>query len=240
MTARDLIKGSMRLIGVLASGEQPSASEAADALASLNSLIDSWRTKRLLVYSVLPETFSLVAGKKKYTMGPGGDFDTVRPVRVELAKFIYSQIGTPGPGPLHLSLEIINVDQYNAFIVPDTQSPIPMWVYIDDAFPLRNVYFYTVPNMVNSVELFTWKQLTGFPNLDADISLPPGYEKALRYALAMELAPEYGTSPSDVVVSTAATARADVMSSNNTYVPLLQADAALIANKGGFNYLTGE
>ena len=63
MTVRDLINGSFRLLGTLASGEQATAAEAADALASLNSLLDSWKLEALLVYAILPQTFPLVGGK---------------------------------------------------------------------------------------------------------------------------------------------------------------------------------
>lgn len=42
-TARDLITMSLRTLGVLHSGETPSAEEADDALDTLNQLMNSWR-----------------------------------------------------------------------------------------------------------------------------------------------------------------------------------------------------
>jgi len=42
-TARDVINRSLRILGVLASGEAATASEANDALVALNSMIDSWQ-----------------------------------------------------------------------------------------------------------------------------------------------------------------------------------------------------
>lgn len=41
-TARDLITMSLRSIGVLHSGETPSAEEANDGLATLNQMLNSW------------------------------------------------------------------------------------------------------------------------------------------------------------------------------------------------------
>ena len=38
-TAGDIIKGSLRLIGQLAEGEEPSADTAQDSLASINQMI---------------------------------------------------------------------------------------------------------------------------------------------------------------------------------------------------------
>ena len=45
-TANDQINGALRLLGVLAEGETPSAATSQDALAALNQMIDSWNTER--------------------------------------------------------------------------------------------------------------------------------------------------------------------------------------------------
>lgn len=237
MTARDLIKGSLRLLGVLASGENPSAEEAQDALFSLNSLLDSWRNERLMVYAVVPETFSLVGNQKSYTLGPGGDWDTDRPVRIDRVQFNYTQGGEPVP--LNLNVEIIDLDQYNAFVVPNTASPIPLWVYPNDDFPLRRLFFYTVPTLAESVDVYSWKMLESFASLDAEVALPPGYEKALRFGLACDLAAEFGTAPSELVLAGAQEAKEGIKSVNNRS-PLMAVDSALIAHGGGFDWLIGE
>ena len=43
-TAGDIINGSLRLLGVLAEGETPSADTSQDALRAMNQMIDSWNT----------------------------------------------------------------------------------------------------------------------------------------------------------------------------------------------------
>ncbi len=50
-TANEQINGALRLLGVLAEGETPSAETSQDALAALNQMIDSWNTERLSVFS---------------------------------------------------------------------------------------------------------------------------------------------------------------------------------------------
>jgi hypothetical protein len=45
---------------------------------------------------------------------------------------------------------------------------------------------------VNFLELWVWRLLTQFSSLNESVEFPPGYEKALRYALAAQLAIEYG------------------------------------------------
>ena len=235
MTALDLIKGSLRLIGAIAAGEEPNNAEAQDALASLNSLIESWQNDRLMVYAVLPQTFTLVPGKWAYTLGPKGDFDTPRPVKIEKCSLLYGN----GPQQLNLPVRLVDVDEYNRFIVPEVQSPIPTALYVDSNFPLRTLHFYPVPSTTNQVQLYTWQPVEEFAALTTVLALPPGYERAMRYALACELAPEYGVDPiPEAVVYGAKSARAK-LKSINAPSPLLNTDPALHSG-GGFNYLTGE
>ena len=85
MTGRDLVSASLRLIGVVASGETPASSEATDGLSALNLLISSWSTDGLLIYAITAETpLTLTAGDGSYTMGTSGDF-TNRPQDQEIS-----------------------------------------------------------------------------------------------------------------------------------------------------------
>ena len=45
-SAGDQINRALRLLGVLAEGETPSAAVSTDALTALNQMIDSWNTER--------------------------------------------------------------------------------------------------------------------------------------------------------------------------------------------------
>lgn len=236
MTVRDLITGSFRLLGVLASGEQPAANEMQDAFASLNSMLDSWKLERLMVYAILPQTFSLVAGKKTYTIGTGGDFDTDWPTRIEKIQLNYNTGGVP----INLPIEILNLDQYQQFTVPDTTSTIPQWMYPDDAYPLRSLSFYPVPSIVNTVDIFTWGLINGFASIDDDIVLPPGYELALKSNLALQIAPEFGIQQiNPITAAMAADSRAKIKSFNMK--PLfMEVDSALTSRGGYFDWRTGQ
>ena len=67
--AQDIIYKSLRLLGVLASGEAPSAAEAQDSLYSLNSMIDSVSADPQYYYCTQDEIFSLTASKGNYAIG---------------------------------------------------------------------------------------------------------------------------------------------------------------------------
>ena len=51
-TALDVVKGALRAIQVLDSGEEPEANEGQDALTSLNLMIHGWRNKSVNVQHV--------------------------------------------------------------------------------------------------------------------------------------------------------------------------------------------
>jgi hypothetical protein len=63
-SAGDIINGSLRLIGVLAEGETPSAETAQDALSAMNEMIASWNTERLAVFSTIDQVVSWPPGAR--------------------------------------------------------------------------------------------------------------------------------------------------------------------------------
>jgi hypothetical protein len=69
VTAQQIIYKSLRLLGVLASGEAPSAAEMQDSLYSLNSLIDSINANSQYYYYTGDEIFSLQSGQAAYAIG---------------------------------------------------------------------------------------------------------------------------------------------------------------------------
>lgn len=69
VTAQQIIYKSLRLLGVLASGEAPTAAEAQDALYSLNSIIDAFSSNPQYYYTNLAEPFSIRVLQSNYAIG---------------------------------------------------------------------------------------------------------------------------------------------------------------------------
>ena len=67
--AQNIIYKSLRMLGVLASGEAPTAAEAQDSLYSLNSLIDSFAANPQYYYTNLDEPFNTRASQSTYAIG---------------------------------------------------------------------------------------------------------------------------------------------------------------------------
>lgn len=218
-TAIDLITSSMRLIGVLASGETPTADEATNALAVLNDMLNAWATSNLMSYQNVNNAFNLVGGTQSYTIGPGGVFNTDRPLNIEGAFVTYSGVDMP--------LRILTTEEWNAIPLKSYSSPIPQAVYLDTPYPLATVWIWPIPSAAIPLTLLVNLQFAAIASLAATLSYPPGYNKALRYALAVELAPEYGVQPSPLVVNIATETIGEIKTANRQ-LPVPRFDSSLV------------
>jgi len=59
----------------------------------------------------------------------------------------------------------------------------------------------------NKLAMISAKPITDLPALTAEVSFPPGYDRAIRLGLALELAPEYGKDVTAVMAAQYAQAR---------------------------------
>lgn len=234
MTVRDLINGSFRLLGVLASGESPSSQEQTDAFNALNDLVDSLSNNRLFIYNITEESFSFLTSKQTYTMGPSGDFDTTRPQKIENVNIVVS-----GTEDFELPMKLINKDEWAQIKVKTVDSPLPRRIYPDYAYPLINLNFWPIPSTTNSVKIWSWKAIADFATVDTTLSLPPGYQRLLRYNLALELAPEYGVTPSNEVREIARKSIQEI-EAMNLGPQYLDCDPAVLGSSKAFNYYTGD
>lgn len=229
MTGRTLIKASLRLLGVLASGEAPTADEASEALTALNALISSWSTESLIVPSRVRETFTLTNGDADYTMGTSGDFNTTRPLLIEAAAISQNSAETP--------IAILSLAEWASIAQKSTQGvPVDLWP--QPGSPLWTINLHPVPSSALTLVLYSMKALTSWTTLDTDVSLLDGYERALKYHLALELAPEYGKIVPDAVAITATEAKSLIERINSKSIDLT-VDNALKSNVGGFNINSG-
>ncbi len=83
-----LVTAALRKIGAYAPGETPSPTEITNGVSAANDLIDDWATQDLTVSYKVRELFDLVVGQQTYSIGAGGDFDTVRPQAIDAAAIL--------------------------------------------------------------------------------------------------------------------------------------------------------
>ena len=230
----------MRLIGALGTGETPTSAEAADSLLVLNQMLDSWLAERLMAFSILIEEFPLTAGVGTYTMGPGGNFNTLRPVSIDRVSIVW--LSNPLQ-PLELPIPYLTDWDWQNVPVKNIQTSLPSAVYDDGQFPLRNLTFWGLPSGQVNVRIYSWQQLRQFPDLTTDITFPPGYSEALRYNLAVRLIAEMPGEYSQVTVSVTQQLATDSLArvkSINTPIIQLFCDPALAGRGGYYNYYSDQ
>lgn len=181
-TARDIVKGALRKISAMGIGQSLQAEEANDALILLNVMLSSLSVQGDLVYSETQESFALTGGDGEYTIGSGGDFDTVRPTRIDAV--------TVTQGDVDYSLNKIDKVAYSQISQKDIGG-ISGSYYYDAGYPLGTIRLYTVPEGVTTIKIYSEKPLAQFADLDAVFSMPQEYESMLIYNLAVWIAPEY-------------------------------------------------
>lgn len=232
-TAADQINGALRLIGMLAEGEVPSAATSQDALTALNQMIESWNTERLSVFSTIDQIFNWPPSTRIRTLGPTGDFVGLRPIQLDSSTFFRDASTNVSYG-----IKFINQEQYNNIAVKTVTSTYPQTIWYNATYPDIEIYLYPVPSRVLEFHFVSVEPLDQPATLDTTLAFPPGYLRAFRYNLACELAPEFGVEPSAQVRRIAMYSKRDLKRINNPD-DVMSMPSALMVNRPRFNIYTG-
>lgn len=245
-TALILATEALQLLGVVDPNEAITSADGQKALGVLNRFVDTLGALPLAQAFVVREVFPLTANKgseaNPYLIGPGGDFNTTRPIRLEGAGLVMN----PGTA---------------------TEVEIPRGLYTDDAWALNqvkqltallftNVYYratyaastvgcgtivlWPIPTTAaNSIALYHLSPIAQFATLNTSYTFPPGYQEMFVSNLAIRLAPSY-LRPLDPVIAQLATETLAAVKRANTKMADLDMDLALVNDRrSGYNILSG-
>lgn len=101
---------------------------------------------------------------------------------------------------LSIPISQIDDDDFASIGLRGLSSTYPSVWYDNGNFPLRTISLWPVPSQAFGIELWCWEPISQETDLDAELNLPPGYERYLRYKLAIEIAPEFGMEVSPIVL----------------------------------------
>lgn len=232
-TAGDQINRALRLLGVLAEGETPSAATSNDALVALNQMIDSWNTERLSVFSTQDQVFNWPDGVITRTLGPTGDFVGNRPILLDDATY-YRDPGTN----VSFGIKFINQQQYDGIAVKTVTSTYPQVIWVNMEHPNISMTIYPKPTRELEWHFVSVDELSNPATLSTDLTFPPGYLRAFTYNLAIELAPEFGVEPSPQVQRIAMTSKRNLKRINNPD-DVMSMPYSLVATRQRFNVYAG-
>ena len=232
-TAGEQINRALRLLGVLAEGEAPSAATSQDSLMAMNQMIDSWNTERLSVFSTQDQTFLWPVGEISRTLGPTGDFVGNRPVYFDDATY-YRDPGTN----VSFGIKFINQQQYDGIAVKTVTSTYPQVIFVNMTFPDVQMFIYPRPTRLLEWHFISVEELDKPADLSTTLYYPPGYLRAFTYNLACEIAPEFGIEPSQQVQRIAMASKRDLKRVNNPD-DVMSMPYAIIATRQRFNIYAG-
>jgi hypothetical protein len=232
-TPREVINAAHRLLGQVQAGDALPEAVFQEHLLSFNRMVDSWSTERLAVYNTVDQVFTWPASTSSRTLGPTGNFVGVRPTLVDDATYFRDASTNVSFG-----IKIINQQQYNGIAVKTVTSTYPqvMWINMENPDILATIY--PVPTRELEWHFVSAEALAQPALLSTTLVFPPGYERAFVYALACEIANEFGVEPSRQVQRIAMVSKRD-LKRVNAPDDIMSIPYSLTASRQRFNVYSG-
>lgn len=231
-TALDIIQDALELLGVYGPGDTISAADGARMLSVLNDMLDVWSNESLACFAELTQSFALVVNKSQYTVGPGGDINGARPLKI---------IEAPGGAFLldtnnnRYLMTVVDQMTWNLQTTAVANSNLPDLMFYDPQYPLGIINIWPTPAMSYTCSFTSYLQLGDFASLGATFSLPPGYKRAITTNLAISGKPYFTGSQLDPDVREEARTTKGSVKRNNMRTQIAVYDPELVA-RGSSTY----
>jgi hypothetical protein len=257
-TVRELLNGAHRLLGLTASGNVLPEAVYQDNILALNQMLDSWSAESLAVFCTQDQVFTWEAGNRVRTLGPSGDFlyplsteggdplvtenddvlvpngyATQRPILLQDSTFFRDPTTNVSYG-----IKFLNQLQYNNIAVKTVTSTFPQVMWVNMTHPDITLAVYPVPSRSLEFHFVSAAPLTTPAGLETDLLFPPGYLRAFRYNLALELAPEFNVDPAADVRRIAMVSKRTLKRINNPR-DIMAMPYSLMARRNRFNIFAG-
>ena len=227
-TVRELIESSLRVIGALGSEETLNSDDLAKGFMVFQDMISELGGSSSVIPGTTSEAITLVAAQASYTVGENGspDLNTIRPEHIFNA-FVRDS------SSYDYEVEMISEARYNAELSKAT-SGRPRCAWYNPTAPNGTLYVYPTPSEVESLYIvsrkpFSESTATTQELLD-DLGIPRNFHTALKWILAVELAEEYGKTPSQNTYARADRGMSKIVSLNvarNTHPADLELSSSL-------------
>ena len=187
-TRDDIIKRALRLIGALAQGETPTATQVTEAAVALNGLVKAWAADGMPLWAITEKTVPFVSGQRVYTLS------APKPLKVLQVwnHNITSNVDIP--------MRIVTQAEYN-ILGNKTSAGNPIQVYYDPRRDTGEMHVFPVPTTVEqSANILYYICQIPFEDFNTSTDapdFPQEWYDAVTYGLATRLAPEYGVSIPD-------------------------------------------
>lgn len=189
MMVEDLIYAACRIAGVLQGPNQTmSGDDVQEGVKCLNSMLDSWKIQRLTVFAILRNLFTVIASQQEYSIGNDpnaatADIPIERPPRIEGMSWFSGEVEVP--------MRHFTDQQWKLFSPKDATSSIATSYNYRPTVPNGTLILWPVPTTAHQIAIYSWQTLNQVAASTDSLDLPPGYQRAIEYLLALELATRY-------------------------------------------------
>lgn len=186
-TRDQVIKAALRKCRAYdADVDTPEAYQTRDAAEALNLIHKSLQLQGTLLWVVKDQEINLSKGKRVYTIGPSGDTNTDRPLRISDPRWRDISDNTDIP------VTLVGRQDYNG-LTNKFATGRPTWVYYDRKIVLGEISVWPVPEDSKG-KLFVTADipLQDFDASGDDAHMPSYAYAYFVWALAADLASEYG------------------------------------------------
>lgn len=176
-TRDDIIKAALRKIRAIRQGEQPKPEQTAEAAHALNSMVQSWQSDGVFLWTVAETVQPWSENTTSYTINSNNVLS------IDNIFFRSDNIDHP--------ITIMEEDEYTS-IPNKSMSGIPSKVLVRKTLTSYSIYIYPVP--INS-GILRYNAVTRLQDFDMALDnpdFPVEWSDALIWGLAHTLAPEYG------------------------------------------------
>jgi hypothetical protein len=187
VTRNELIAGALRICGVIAPGETPTAAMYTGGSEALNMIAKAWQSDGMPLWVMREYTLTLTNATSEYTITP-----KLLKVTQALNRNTSTNIDIP--------MRIITRDEYNR-LGNKTTSGNPILLWSNPNLTTTTVKVFPVPTTVeaagNTLILTYQKEFSDFDTSSDNPEFPAEYFDALKFALASRLSYEYGLDVQD-------------------------------------------
>jgi len=190
-TNRDsIITGALRLIGAVAQGETPTASQISEGAEALNFMVKAWSVDGMPLWAIKEYSLQPVVATRVYRIGLTQTVNIPKPIRITSAYFHDSVSNVDVP------MILMTRDEYNS-LGNKTSTGQPIQFYYDVQNVYGDLYVFPVPDDTaattgNYIRLVYQRPYEDFDAASDEPDFPQEWFDALKFGLADRLCAEYG------------------------------------------------
>lgn len=190
-TNRDtIITGALRIIGAVAQGETPTATQISEGSEALNFMIKAWHSDGMPLWAIKQYAITPVASTRVYRIGNSQTINTPKPLRI-IDAFFHN-----GTTNIDIPMTLLTRDEYNS-LGNKTSEGSPIQYYYDVQNTYGDLYVFPVPDSVaatsgNNITIVYQRPYEDFDSASDEPDFPQEWFDALKFGLADRLCPEYG------------------------------------------------